>query len=958
MNLNSPKSEPAKSYEKPNTEKAEKSEIASKPGQKTKNKTKNKTEPSKIDPKKEPKHKIEHRKIDHKAPSRHKIEPRQIDSKKEPKHKIKCRKIDPKAPPIHKIEPRQIDPKKEPKHKIERRKIDPKAPSRHKIEPRQIDIKKEPKNKIHHPKFDPRKPPRNKIELLEIDISQESRNKIHYPEISHLTPPRNKIEYSKFDISKEQINKNQHPRINLDKPHNEIKPINPHTSQELRNKIDHIPNNEPENNIKFKLNYSGNLLNNKLQNELKEYLNQTGKYANWGVQIKQSFIKKVQEKYNNNTISDDEKNSFEGINQICKDINANHEIQSYIIDLKKNKNFSNQQISRELREIGLNVSRSLVGKIYSLQTDNKVKFLTKNTKWSFLDWSEKGEQLSYKEQVKKAVLFLKSNILTTEFKEKYQLETSEAPLKNILNIENKGFTNACSVRGLHYNDVLREAGLKVNMERSKWTFLDRDENGKQLSYKEKVERAVEYLNDKILTAEFKEKYKLETSEAPIRELISLENKGFTNACSIRSLYYNDILRESGLKINMERNKWTFLDRDENGKQLSHKEKVKRAAEYLNDKILTAGFKAKFNIKKNEGPMISILLVENYDFVSATRHRNITHNDVLRKLGLKINMESGKWSFLDYNEKGESLLYEEQIGKASEHLKKIILTKEYRKHYNLDDKEGPTISTLNNDHSDYSSAIYIRNLSYNDILIKSGYSAHDLQVHEDVGRALHWIEESVFLQHTRNLNCNSFYEVYPNIKTKNIDLYNKYGLKRCDNAIFINDNCKKLSSEIKRLSESRPEIKMINFDYFLGNSKQKIIEKCLKGYQDKNKMLILVPSHCSQPQEPPEEVPYVENIKIMDPKTFANFIGYDGELREKFFHSLNIAKNALVDDNENRELICQKGNEYKHILEDNYNYNQKELEKFIEKNYNVSENILKYVPDKSTLDKWLLKKIDD
>ena len=53
-----------------------------------------------------------------------------------------------------------------------------------------------------------------------------------------------------------------------------------------------------------------------------------------------------------------------------------------------------------------------------------------------------------------------------------------------------------------------------------------------------------------------------------------------------------------------------------------------------------------------------------------------------------------------------------------------------------------------------------------------------------------------------------------------------------------------------------------------------------------------------------------------------------------------------------------GEDHKHILEDNYNYNQKELEKLIEKNYNVSENILKYTPDKSTLDRWLLKKRDD
>jgi hypothetical protein len=49
---------------------------------------------------------------------------------------------------------------------------------------------------------------------------------------------------------------------------------------------------------------------------------------------------------------------------------------------------------------------------------------------------------------------------------------------------------------------------------------------------------------------------------------------------------------------------------------------------------------------------------------------------------------------------------------------------------------------------------------------------------------------------------------------------------------------------------------------------------------------------------------VENVKIMDPKTFARFIGYDGDLRENFFYSLNIAKKALLDDIENRELLYQ------------------------------------------------------
>ncbi len=135
MDLKSPKSDPAKSFEKPKIEKAEKIEIYSKSTHKPNDKPKNK------------------------------IEPRQLNHKKEPKHKIEPRKLDPKAPPRHKIEPRQINPKKEPKHKIEPRKLDPKAPPKHKIEPHQIDSKKKPKHKIQHQCFDTNTPTIEKIQV-------------------------------------------------------------------------------------------------------------------------------------------------------------------------------------------------------------------------------------------------------------------------------------------------------------------------------------------------------------------------------------------------------------------------------------------------------------------------------------------------------------------------------------------------------------------------------------------------------------------------------------------------------------------------------------------------------------------------------------------------------------------------------------------------------------------------
>ena len=154
MNLNSPKSEPENSFEKPNTEKAEKDEIASKPDQKPNNKPKNKIKPRQIDPKKEPKHKIQPRKLDPTALPKHKIEYSKIDHKVPPRNKIERSKIDLKTPPRNKIERPKIDLKTLPRNKIERGKIDLKTPPRNKIGRSQFDPQSKPNNKIAFPKLE------------------------------------------------------------------------------------------------------------------------------------------------------------------------------------------------------------------------------------------------------------------------------------------------------------------------------------------------------------------------------------------------------------------------------------------------------------------------------------------------------------------------------------------------------------------------------------------------------------------------------------------------------------------------------------------------------------------------------------------------------------------------------------------------------------------------------------
>ena len=177
MNFNSPKSELNKTFKKVETEKVEKTEIASKPDQKPSYKTKNKIERSKLNLKTPSRNKIQREKIDLDSPTRNKIERPKIDLHKEPRNKIKREKIDLNTPTKNKIERPKIDLYQVPRNKIQHRKMDPKTSPKDKIESRQIDIKSEPRHKLRHQYFDTNKPdlekiqvkPSHKINVKEID---------------------------------------------------------------------------------------------------------------------------------------------------------------------------------------------------------------------------------------------------------------------------------------------------------------------------------------------------------------------------------------------------------------------------------------------------------------------------------------------------------------------------------------------------------------------------------------------------------------------------------------------------------------------------------------------------------------------------------------------------------------------------------------------------------------------
>jgi len=615
------------------------------------------------------------------------------------------------------------------------------------------------------------------------------------------------------------------------------------------------------------------------------------------------------------------------------------------INEKNYENLLNDDLHKNFKEYfnetgryanwGTKIRKDFISKI-----DNKInnKGITETEKELLKQIKQMCNDINNKQEIKNLIMD--------------KIQNHDLPYKEILKETEKIGLNVSLASISRISE--RELGKDYHkIRQGKWAFLDFDKEGKLLSYNEQIQKAAEYLRNNILTDTFKKKHGLEEGIAPS---IGLKDKSmieFRGASSYRDLSFNDILEKAGLKTNVEIGKWSFLDKDNKGNPLNYDKAIERAAEHLTQEIFTEEFNIKYGVGKREAPTIAIDDKELKKFRGAIGSRGLSYNDILEKAGLKMNLDRGKWSFLDKDNKENPLNYDKAIEKAAEYLTQKILTDEFKEKYDLGKSEAPTMNTDDKELTQFFSAVAKRNLSYNDILENAGYKPHESVMFNRVGNNIHVIQERLFLQHTREKGCITFYEPYTNINTKkgNADgLYKKYGLRHGDNCGIIEDNFKSLSNEMKRLCEKRKDIKMIIVDYYLGNSEKTAKIHCLRGYQGKEKMLILMPTHANNQQSPPTGIPYRKNVKILDPSSFSNFMGYNGGVRKKFMESMKLAKEATWKNNGSKETLERLANECKNIIKEIYDYGHKELEEYVKnQKSNISKDILKYDPDKSNID---------
>jgi len=308
--------------------------------------------------------------------------------------------------------------------------------------------------------------------------------------------------------------------------------------------------------------------------------------------------------------------------------------------------------------------------------------------------------------------------------------------------------------------------------------------------------------------------------------------------------------------------------------------------------------------------------------------DITYNELLKNSNQKPNLQIGKWNFLDANPQG--ILYSKikSINIAASYFIEHIIT-DLEENKVISEGQTPKIHILKrHGYGDFLSALTRKNILYNEVVIAAEYIPNYSSVLLNIGTLFHWIVEKLFLEYTRSKGCFSFYEPYVNILTQDSVLYKKYGRLHCDNAIIIDNNFINLTSFAKKFVKTHCNIELITIDYYLGTSVKNLKKKCLKGYQGKGKYLIIVSLSANHPLQNPPDIPFSNNVKILDPISFANFFGFDGKVLEEFLRTVKLAKVAIYDELI-RQVLTNFSETNKKILREEFNYSQKEFQKFME-----------------------------
>ena len=801
------------------------------------------------------------------------------------------------------------------------------------------------KNIISRLIFDPNKPSSNKNKISRPNFipNDEAKNKIIKYTIESTGKPKNRINRYQIDSGKNQQYNNKIRRIPF-KPNDEIK--NNTESTPARPK--HIKNNSqpaiikptttPPQITKNKI-IKTEPLTHPQKETRKNIVKSRWAFLNYDAQgnllSREVKMQNAVNHFNREILPELMKDPA-----IAKKIKKLHTVGSNDLVRKNYSGFLNA-LSREHKikwsELKSTISPIKITTHLTMlkgKTSLKPKPKTKskpdlNYDYFSMNYDDNLNPLNREQKLQKAITVYNQKILpdlqnVPEIKEK--LENGKSV--SYRDLENQGYGNfyeALNRNGvkIRWNEFKQEAGYKVNIDHEKYKFLNYDQNGNRINPEEKLVIALDHYNNIILPDLMKIpeiKQKIESGYPPaLDDLIKYGHPGFIAPLSQKEpkIHYNTLIEAAGLKPNVDHNKYRFLNYNEQDTPHSYQDKMEIAKEFFSN-IIVPKLIEKDLIRPGETPGLREMVKGGFSgfFPSlAFKEQKIDYNDLIQAVGLDPNITHGRWDFIKYDHNGNILSKEEKLANAADYFNTIVYPDLINKDA-VKQGEAPTSLDLQDyKHEDFLSALRGKEpkVSFNRLIEHAGFTPHDFNTLSTIGTNFHWTAEKIFLEHTRNQNCTSFYEVRGN----------------GDNSIVVDKNFKNLSNGADLLAQLRPNIKIINFDYFLSNSEKSKTDHSQRNYQGEEVALCLIPLNANEPQDIDQDIPHSNNVLVLNPKGFAAFLGYKDGIYDKFMESVQLARIAMYDE-EAKEILYEMRVEAYDALKSNendLNYSTKEFKKF-------------------------------
>jgi hypothetical protein len=629
---------------------------------------------------------------------------------------------------------------------------------------------------------------------------------------------------------------------------------------------------------------------------------------------------------------------------IARKINTKHTVGSNDLNNKNYSGFLNA-LSRE-HKINWSELKSTIGYIKYEPLPTELKENTSlDTKpepnsepkynYNSINYDENNKRLNREQKLQKAIDLFNQKILpelenVPKIKEK--LDNGKGVSYRDLEANGFGsFYNAVYKIGVKigWNEFKQEAGLKINIDQEKYKFLNYDQNNSRISTEEKFNIALEHYQKTIIPDLMKIpeiKQKIEMGNPPaIDDLNDHGHPGFIGPLSQKEpkIQYNTLIEAAGFNPNVDHDKYRFLNYNEQGTPRLYEQKMEIAKDFFNNNIIPKLIE-KDLIKPGETPGLREIVKGGFSgfFPSlAFKGDKIDYNELAQAVNLEPNITHGRWDFIKYDHTGNILSKEEKLANATEYFNKTIYPDLVQKGAIRQGGSPTSLDLQNCNHVDFLSALRGKEpkVSFNRFIEYAGFTPHDFNALSPVGSNFHWTAERVFLEHTRSNNCNSFYEVKGN----------------GDNSIIVDENFKNLSNGADLFSQLRPDIRIVNFDYFLGNTEKNKNDHSQRNYQGEGVALCLIPLTANKPQMLENNIPHSRNVFILNPKGFAAFMGYKGEIYEKFVESVELARKAIYDE-DTREILYEMRVEAFNAIKSNendLNYSTKEFKHFLDKQNN-------------------------